>query len=130
MHVHCPALNFVLSFRAPSSQIPRFITVLPREGTKGLLPVEVVWWWLHRIGVRAGGWVMLCSAESHLAADLSVRGGVGLNVTWGIPYLEESAVDSLQEPMSELTGEVKVADGLPDVRWKQDVERVPSVHVP
>ena len=101
-------------------QVPKYITVTPREDMKGLLPIEVAWWWLFKVGVRSGQWVFLVSAEARLAAELLVRAGVGLNVMWGIPYLDDNTVEALTEPMNDLTGKVKVADGLPPVRWDQE----------
>jgi hypothetical protein len=108
-------------------QIPKYITVLPRHGVKGLLPIEVAWWWLFKVGIRSGQWVFVVSAEPRLAAELVIRAGVGLNVLWGVPYLDDTSVEALTEPMNDLTGEVKVADGLPPVYWEQGSLRVITV---
>ena len=101
-------------------QVPKYITVESRTDMKGLLPIEVAWWWLFKVGVRSGQWVFLVSAEARLAAELVIRAGVGLNVMWGIPYLDDTSVEALADPMSDLTGKVRVADGLPPVRWEQE----------
>ena len=43
-----------------------------------LLPVEVAWWWLHRVGVVTASWVLIVAQLPHLAAHVAVRSGVGL----------------------------------------------------
>ena len=43
-----------------------------------LLPVEVAWWWLHRVEVTTASWILVVSQNPQLAAHVAVRSGTGL----------------------------------------------------
>ena len=59
-----------------------------------LLPVEVAGFFLGRLSVTKGSWVLLASNDNHssLGANLSVRGPVPLNVVVGMSHLYSNQV--------------------------------------
>ena len=85
------------------------------------VPLEVVWWLFWRWGLRAGDWVAMLTEKPKIVAATAVRAGVGLNVLWGIPFVEPDDVNDLNPYVSDLQGQIRVADGLPPVHWSQGI---------
>ena len=81
--------------------------------------MEVVWYFLQHLGVGTAAWVMVVSAAPQLPAHVVVRSAVGLNVTWVDVEADEPCAEVLEPLAADLRREVKVADGLPAIRWAQ-----------
>jgi hypothetical protein len=81
------------------SQLPYEVTVFPADYFTELLPVEFCGWWLQRVGVRNGDWVMVIGADiqASVAVHLLARCGLGINVVNGVDTLSSSAVCSVSD---------------------------------
>lgn len=98
------------------SQLPRVVTVLDTS-LYHALPLELAWWWLFRSGVETGRWVAVVSNKANLVGALAVRAGTGLNLWWGVPEVDAEDTKDLEPYVEQLKTQVRVADGLPPVRW-------------
>ena len=59
-----------------------------------MLPLEVCGWFLGKMGVSRGDWVLISTNDSFasLGANLVIRGPVGINVVVGMTHLQHNPV--------------------------------------
>ena len=74
--------------------MPNQITVYPANTHTDLLPVEVAVWFLGRMTVTHGDWVLTVGKDikAVLAAHILARGGLGINIVHGVDNLTTSEV--------------------------------------
>ena len=106
----------------PSPQLPSQITWGDCE-TKGTLPGEVAGWLAGLLQLTKGEWVLVLSDERWLAAQLTIRGPLPLNVVWGCtdgtPGTRERLqvlCEDLKSAMVVLSRQTKPRYGQPEAR--------------
>ena len=106
----------------PSPQLPSQITWGDCE-TKGTLPGEVAGWLAGLLNLTKGEWVLVLSDERWLAAQLTIRGPLPLNVVWGCtdgtPGTRERLqvlCEDLKSAMVVLARQTKPRYGQPEAR--------------
>jgi hypothetical protein len=81
------------------------------------LPLEVVGWIMKRLRLGAGSWILTLSDVGNLAANIIIRGPIGVNAVWGVTATH--TLHQLKEDANVMSGLVKQMDGLPPVQWIQ-----------
>ena len=93
-----------------------------------IVPVELVWWWLVKVGAS---WTMGLTVQPSLVGHLAQRAGVGINLTWLNVDIGDPTQEALTGLGEDLKREVKIADGLAPIPWEQtgtkEVKRVAAV---
>ena len=82
-----------------------------------VLPVEVAGWLIRGLNLEDGCWVLVLARRGSLAAALSQRGPIGINVTLGLTDVSVQQMDVVKERADDVVAAVKQMCRLVRIQW-------------